>query len=455
MKRFALGLVFLALGSARTAVAADPAPGAAPPAPLSAAPLTLEEAVATALSQNPLLRAADAGVGAAEAQVDEARSYRLPRTQLSEFASRSTNPVLVFSDLLSQERFGPANFDPAFLNEPPPTNNWNTKLAVMQPIWTGGKIAGGVAAAEMGAAAAVADRDSARQQVSEKVIEAYSGAVLAESYRRVAGEALETARAHVKLVRDMVETGMVVRSDLLQAEVKELEAKDMLIRAESQAAVARAGLNMAMGRPLGTPTTLPETVDIPTLTEHDLDALTTEAIEARPDLKAAAARAGAAEKMVQVAKAGYYPEIGVGGAYEANAEDFIGADGTNWTVMGTISWDILGGFTTRPRVRRAAEQQRQATEYAEHLKQRAGLEVHQAYYELKASRESLAEAAKAIESARASLVIVEDRYKEGLTMLVELLAGQTALNAARTREVSARRDLLLADARLKLAIGRL
>jgi len=145
----------------------------------------------------------------------------------------------------------------------------------------------------------------------------------------------------------------------------------------------------------------------------------------------------------------------VGGAYEANAEDFIGADGTNWTLMGTISWDILGGFTTRPRVRRAAEQQRQATEYAEHLKQRTGLEVHQAYYDLKASRESLAEAAKAIESARASLVIVEDRYKEGLTTLVELLAGQTALNAARTREVSARRDLLLADARLKLAIGRL
>ena len=81
--------------------------------------------------------------------------------------------------------------------------------------------------------------------------------------------------------------------------------------------------------------------------------------------------------------------------------------------------------------------------------------MHQAYYDLKASRESLAEAAKAIESARASLVIVEDRYKEGLTTLVELLAGQTALNAARTREVSARRDLLLADARLKLAIGRL
>jgi outer membrane protein TolC len=457
MKRIALGLALLALGAVRPAAAADPArdPAAraapAPPGPV----LTLEEAVATALEHNPLLKAADAGVGAAEAQVDEARSYRLPKAQLSELASRSTNPVVVFSDLLTQERFGPANFAPAFLNEPPPTNNWNTKLTVMQPIWTGGKIAGGIAAAELGAAAAAADRDSARQQLSEKVIEAYSGAVLAESYRRVAGEALSTAEAHVKLVKDMVETGMVVRSDLLQAEVKEFETRDMLIRAESQAAVARAGLNLAMGQPLDDVVALPESVEVPTLTERDLPALTDEAIDARPDLKAALARSGAAEKMVQVAKAGWYPEIGVGGAYEANAEDFIGADGTNWTILGTVSWDILGGFSTRPRVRRASEQQRQAAEYAEHLRQNAGLEVRQAYYDLKASRESLVQAAKAVESARASLVIVEDRYKEGLTTLVELLAGQTALTAARTREVSARRDLLLADARLKLAIGRL
>jgi len=447
MKRIALGLVFLALGVARPSAAAGPVAGAAP--------LTIDEAVATALERNPLLRAADAGVGAAEAQVDEARSWRLPRVQLSEFASRSTNPVLVFSDLLTQERFGPANFDPNFLNEPPATNNWNTKLAVMQPIWSGGKIAGGVAAAELGAAAAAADRDMARQQVTQRVIEAYSGAVLAESYRGVAGEGLKTASAHVKLVRDMVETGMVVRSDLLQAEVRELELRDMLTRAESQAAVARAGLNLAMGLPLDTPHALPLSVDVPVFTESDLDALTKEAIDARPDLKAAAARTGAAEKMIKVARAGYMPEIGVGGAYEANAEDFIGADGTNWTVMGTVTWNAFDGFGTRSRVRRAEEQQRQATEYANHLQQMAGLEVRQAFYDLKASRESLGHAAKAIESAEASLVIVEDRYREGLTTLVELLAAETALTSARTREVSARRDVLLAEARLKLAIGRL
>lgn len=448
MNRTAFGLALLALGA--SPAAAEP-PAAAP----AGATLTLERAIETARAYNPMLRAAEEGVSAAEAQVDEARSYRLPRLELSEFATRSTNPVVVFSNLLGQERFGPANFDPAFLNEPPPTNNWNTKLSLMQPIWTGGKIAGGVAAAEGGAVAASADRDSAAQQVTQKVIEAYTGVVLAESYRRVAAEALETSRAHVKLVRDMYETGMVVQSDLLSAEVRELEVNEMLVRAGSQVKVARAGLNLAMGVPLDTPYLLAETVEVPMLTEGDLDALTAEALENRPDLTAAAARAEAADGMIKVARSGWYPEIGVGGAYEANAEDFIGADGTNWTILGVARWNALEGFAASARVRRAEAQRRQATEYQEHLRQMAGLEVRQAYYDLVAAREALAQSRKAVELASSSLTIVEDRYKEGLTTLVELLAGQTALNQARTREVSARRDLVLADARLKLAVGRL
>ncbi len=448
MKRTAFGLALLALG---VPPAAAQTPGEVP----AGAPLTLERAIETARTYNPMLQAAEAGVLAAEAQVDEARSYRLPKLELSEFATRSTNPVVVFSNLLGQERFGPANFDPAFLNEPPPTNNWNTKLSLMQPIWTGGKISGGVAAAESGAAAAAADRDHAGQQVTQKVIEAYTGVVLAENYRRVATEALETSQAHVKLVRDMYETGMVVQSDLLSAEVRELEVNEMLVRATSQAKIARAGLNLAMGLPLDTPAVLPDSVDVPTLTEGDLQALTEEALENRPDLAAAAARSEAADSMVKVARAGWYPEIGVGGAYEANAEDFIGADGTNWTILGVARWNALEGFAASARVRRAKEQHRQATEYQNHLRQMAGLEVRQAYYELVAVRETLAQSEKAVELAQASLTIVEDRYKEGLTTLVELLAGQTALNEARTREVSARRDLVLADARLKLAVGRL
>ncbi len=89
------------------------------------------------------------------------------------------------------------------------------------------------------------------------------------------------------------------------------------------------------------------------------------------------------------------------------------------------------------------------------LGQSVELEVRTAFHDLRGARKRLEQAGLAVELAGTSLGMVEDRYREGLTTLVELMEAETALTSARTREVQARRDLLLADATLKLAIGRL
>jgi outer membrane protein TolC len=83
------------------------------------------------------------------------------------------------------------------------------------------------------------------------------------------------------------------------------------------------------------------------------------------------------------------------------------------------------------------------------------LEVRQAFSELRAAGQRLEQSAQSVGLARRSLTIVEDRYKEGLTTLPELLDAETALTTARLREVAARRDVLLARASLDLATGEL
>ena len=50
------------------------------------------------------------------------------------------------------------------------------------------------------------------------------------------------------------------------------------------------------------------------------------------------------------------------------------------------------------------------------------------------------------------LRIVSDRYREGLTTLVELLDAEASLTRARAREVAARRDVMVSRAALDLAL---
>ena len=116
---------------------------------------------------------------------------------------------------------------------------------------------------------------------------------------------------------------------------------------------------------------------------------------------------------------------------------------------------LFGGKEVRAKVARSEAEHRMALSASELMSQSVELEVRTAFHELKAARKRIEQAGMAVGLAGASLVMVEDRYREGLTTLVELMEAETALTSARTREVQARRDLLLADATLKLAIGRL
>lgn len=417
--------------------------------------LGLDRAVEEALEKNQVLGAADAGLEVAEAGVREAEAARLPKVELFETFVKTTNPVYVFGNLLGQEAFAAENFDLAYLNEPDALGNFNTKVAVTQPIWTAGRIRNGIEASRMARAAASAGRERTRQEVVHRVIETYTGAVLAGHHVQVAREALETARENVRIVSDMRDAGLVVESDLLQARVRESEIEEMLIRAESAVAVSRAAVNMAIGRELDTPFTLPESLDHGGLPVESVEELTSEALGNRPDLLAAGSRVEAAGRMVGMQKAGYRPEVGLVGAYEANSEDFIGTDGTNWSVVVAARFTAFDGNSTRARVRAARERHKQARLMKEFLARSVGLEVRTAFHDLQAAAKRLEQTERAVEMSRESLRIVTDRYREGLTTLVELLDAETALTRARSREVSARRDMLIGEASLDLAVGRL
>lgn len=422
-------------------------------------PLTLEQAIAIAMEGNRQLEIASASAEAAAQTTAEARSHLLPRVDLIEDFSWTTNPVYVFGNLLGQEAFTAANFDVGFLNRPDSLTNFRTQLVVTQPVFTGGKIRKGIEAARAGKSAADSDRERTRQEVVRQVLDAYTGAVLAGRYLEVARESLKTSEAHETLVADMHQAGLVVESDLLQVRVRKTEIEEMVIRAESAAAVALAGLNLVLGEPQSRIYTLSALWDDDVWNLDDeeaaLETLLQEARANRPDLKASALKAEAAALMIQTARSEGRPEVGVSGIYEANAEDFIGADGTNWSVMAHARLRLFDGRAVRARVARSEAEHRMAQGAAELLGQSVELEVRTAFHDLRAARKRIEQTGLAVELAGTSLAMVQDRYREGLAQLVELLEAETALTSAWTREVQARRDLLLADATLKLAIGRL
>lgn len=416
--------------------------------------LTLERAVGLALAGNWHLAIMDARVEAAAAAVDGRRADRLPRLDATTGYSRTDNPVAVFGNLLLQERFGPGNFAIDRLNRPPPLDDWSAGLETTYALWSGGRLRHALAAAEHGLAGSEASRVRARHEVVAEVVARYGAVVVADHGLDAARDAVTTADAHVALARDRVETGVAVASDLLLAEVRASAAQEAAVHAANSLELARAALNLVLGRDLGTPFTLAETLPAEIATSDDsLDERVERASRQRPDLDAARSRADALASQAEAVGAGRRPRLDLRAGVEAHAESPADDAGISSAVGLRLAIPLLDGGRIRASRHAADARVREAEAELARLREAVAFELRAAFLARRSAEQRLRLADAAGALAARSLSIVEDRYREGLITVPELLDAQLALADARARRVAAERDLILANAQLDLAAG--
>jgi outer membrane protein TolC len=210
---------------------------------------------------------------------------------------------------------------------------------------------------------------------------------------------------------------------------------------------------MVLGRDMESPVVLPETLDATVQPEQSLDRLLTLALERRPDLEAADRQVQSADAGVRQVRGVGKGDVGLVGMVEANDENFFGASGSNWSVFLNARFTLFDGKSNSSRVAQARAGLRESESRRRQLERMVGLEVRESFHGMRAARARVDQAQEAVDLATESLRIVRDRYGEGLTTLVELLDAETALTRSRVRRVAAERDLLIADASLRLATG--
>jgi len=416
--------------------------------------LTLEQAVDIAVKNNPGLKASDAQIDAADAAVLRSASGFLPKVTASETWSKTDNPLMVLGTKLNQEIVSPADFNPAVMNSPEPIANYNTRLAVMQPLFNGGKEYIGRAQAKLAKEASVQDRERARQETVYNVIKAYYGLMVAKEYNRVAVQSLETSEANVKLADARYRAGAVLQSDLLRAKVQLAEVKEMMTRSENGIRLAQAALNFAMGVPQGTEYDIAGSLAAQAL-KGDVTAALSEAAARRPDLIAMDLNRQNAEKSISQARTDYLPSLNLMGQVDWNSDRVAGGDAKSWAVMAVLQWNLFDGLVTRSKVKEAVATSSRMKSLEEQTQAAVELQARQAFYNVTASLDRIAASASSVQEAEEGLRIVQKRYETGMTPFVDVLGAESALIRARTNALQALYDNNVAHAELKLAKGTL
>ncbi len=418
-------------------------------------PLTLQDAVRLALEKHPSVEAGRNAVKAAEVRIGEARSGYLPRIGYSETWLRSNNPVIVFSSLLTQHQFTPANFEINPLNRPDALNNFQSQIAVDQAIYDAGLTRLAMRSADLGRSMTVEDERGIRMNLIAGVVRAYHGAVLAAESLNVANEAVRSAEADLNRAEAIRAAGMSTQADVLSIQVHLAAMKEQQIRRKADLEVAVAALNEALGLPLSEPHNLTTALTRASIDDESLEAYEKDSLRERPEARQARFAVGLAETRGATARAGLLPQVFAHAGFEVDRQRFVSRGGANWLASVSLRWNIFNGGADKARIDEAAF----GLQRARALENQAGgqirLQVRRAYADWKSADQRIEVAEAAVSMAQESLRITKNRYESGLSNVTDLLRTETALLEARTRRLAAIYDQRLAAVSLQLAAGNL
>jgi outer membrane protein len=419
-------------------------------------PLTLQQAVNIALEKNPERKAALADTKVASADVKEARSFLLPHVTFSETATDGDDPVYVFGSKLRQQRFTTADFALNVLNTPTPFGNFATRLGGTWNLFDSFASWRAVDRAERVEDAAGHRLERTDQEIVFHVVDSYYAVLLAKKQLDVGDQAMRTAQAILDRSKNRFESGVVVESDYLSAQVRLATRKQELIRAQNNLALARAQLSTTMGV-----STEAEFDPTDTLAERSLPATSLEeaekqAITMRPDLKRVSSEEAAQRQSVSIAKSAFGPRVKAFADWEAdNPTLAAGGGGNNWLAGIEVQFDLFQGGAKRAQLAHERAMEEKVSAVKEMATDAIRLEVRRAYYDLDAARQQVEAVRTAIAAAQESLRINQDRYDSGLSTITDLLAAEEAARRSQTDHWEAVYRYYTEYASLELASGTL
>jgi outer membrane protein len=197
---------------------------------------TLADAVALAYETNPTLQAQRATQRALDETYVQARSGWRPTLNLQAVATYDQTRV---------PRAASNFLTPPGIRE---TNTGSLALTFTQPLWTGGRVAAAVSAAQ---ADVLQGRENLRRlegQVLQAVIQAYEDVRRDQEALGIRQEDMGVLQKQLEESRARFDVGEITRTDVAQSEARLAAAQALLQSSQAQLAVSRANYAALVGQ---------------------------------------------------------------------------------------------------------------------------------------------------------------------------------------------------------------
>ena len=407
---------------------------------------SLRDAIALAYRTNPTIQAQRALQRSLDETVVQARAELRPELNVSATASYSRSDVAGTG--LDLDGDGVTDITTGGVTE---TDSGAVSIGLRQTLYSGGRVARNISAAEAGVLEGRETLRDAEQRLVVTVVQAYVDVLRDLEILRVRQENLQVLRRQLEESNARFEVGEITRTDVAQSEARLAQSESDLASAQAQLSTSRAAYAAVVGQ---TPSELRAPTPLAGL-PADFDSALDVALQRNPSFLAAVYNQRQAEAGVAVARAAYGPTASLTASYGGSdqLEGFDPSRSTRFSAGASISVPLFTGGLNRSRVAQALEQATAAQAQVAAERRSVLQSVSAAFANLVSSRAGVTANEEAVRAARVAAEGVRQEQQVGLRTTLDVLNAELELRAAEISLAVARRNDFVAQAQLLAAMG--
>jgi outer membrane protein len=406
--------------------------------------ITLAEAIRRAERVQPAVVRAAADVRTAEARRRSALGSYLPTLSASSSAS----------DFFSE---GAARIDPVtgqLTTGNSSNRSLSASLSASLDLFTGFRRGAEMRAARASRNAAEASLVDARFGQALATTNQFLDALAAAQLLRVREASVHRAEEQLKVSVAKLRAGSATRSDSLRSLVTLGSARLEQITTQALLVSAEANLARLIGE-TGRVAAADDSAFYRLLPAIDTQALRTEAESKSPRIQSAAASAAAARATASAARSAYWPALTLNGNTGWNGSRVNDYNLLNQHQISlALRWNLFDGFSRELTIVQREGDLDLADASAADARREIEADLTTRLAELDAARTRIDITQTSVAAAEEDMRVQQQRYRLGVSTIVDLLTSQEALNQAEVDVVNARFDYLRAKAQIEALIGR-
>jgi outer membrane protein TolC len=376
-----------------------------------------------ALDKNLQIQIAIQNFKSAQADFRQSNALFLPSITASHTAISTTNPLMAFGSKLNQEILTASDFNPALLNDPTKTQNFATKIEVLQPLINVDGMYGRQAAkSKMEAFQLQTERT--KEYLELEVNKAFMQLQLAYKAVAVLSKANQTADANLKLITNYFNQGILQKTDLLSVQVRVNEIKNQLQYAKSNVQNASDYLAFLLNEDNTNKIYKPlESLD----NSIAIEVINKTLSGNRKDILAMDKASLAYEKMVVLNKMSFLPRLNAFGSYELYDSTLLGTKAKGYLVGAQLSWSVFDGFKSIGKLDKAKADFQKSSLENQQYKAQSQLELSKTNRQLKDAENKVNLSKLALEQSQEAYRIRSNRFTQGLEKTTDLLQSETQM----------------------------